>query len=247
MTSLQRMARNSKYRSGLSLAVLAVGFVCFFVFDLDRFFSFFELRKYHLQTVNLVEDEIVVAILLYLSVYILIVTFSLPVATLLTLVGGFLFGSFLGTLWVMIGATIGATVFFLFAKSASGLFDRYLHHGSLSRIRKGFERNAFGYLLLLRLVPIFPFFLVNISSVLLGVRLRTYVLATVIGIAPMSFAYASFGSGASTLLMQDSIPTISELLEPEIFITLVGIVVLVVVMIIYRAIRSPASSSGNLW
>ena len=242
ITSLWRMARNKRFQSSLSFMILGIGFSCFFFFDLYEFLTFSELREYHLHAVKFVNDDMAAAVLVYLFIYILVVTFSLPVASLVTLVGGFLFGSFFGTVWVVIGATIGATIFFLFARSASGLFQGYALHSSLSRMRKGFERNAFMYLLLFRLVPIFPFFVVNISSVLLGVRLRTYVSATLIGIVPMSFAYTSFGAGASVMLMRDSVPSLSEILEPTILLSLVGIIILVVLMIIYHAIRVRAVS-----
>ena len=242
ITSLWRMIRNRKFQSSLSAMILGIGFASFFFFDLYEFLTFSELREHHLQAMKLVESDMMIAVLIYLSIYILVVTFSLPVASLVTLVGGVLFGSFFGTVWVVLGATIGATIFFVFARSASGLFRGYVLHGSLLQMRKGFERNAFMYLLLCRLVPIFPFFVVNISSVLLGVRLRTYVLATLIGIVPMSFAYASFGAGASVILMRDSIPSLSEILEPTILLSLVGIMILVVLMIIYHAIRVRAVS-----
>jgi uncharacterized membrane protein YdjX (TVP38/TMEM64 family) len=119
----------------------------------------------------------------------------------LTLAGGFLFGWFWGGLASMVAATAGAIIVFLVARSALGELLAARAGPWLERLRQGFQEDAFNYLLFLRLVPIFPFWLVNLAPPLLGVSLSTYVLATAIGIIPGSFAYSIAGQGLDSLIV----------------------------------------------
>ena len=100
----------------------------------------------------------------------------------------------------IIAATLGAIVVFLVAQSALGEPLAARVGPWLSRLRQGFQENAFNYLLFLRLVPIFPFWLVNLAPALLGVPIKTYVLATVIGIIPGTFAFAIAGKGLDSVI-----------------------------------------------
>ena len=109
---------------------------------------------------------------------------SFPAAAILTIFSGFLFGWLPGTVFAMLGATGGATLLFLAARTAFGGFLRERVGGFAARLSDGFARDAFSYLLVLRLAPFIPFFVVNIAPALFNVRLRTFVLATVIGILP---------------------------------------------------------------
>jgi uncharacterized membrane protein YdjX (TVP38/TMEM64 family) len=139
------------------------------------------------------------AVAAFVGLYIAVAALSIPAGAVLTTVGGFLFGTIIGGLSAMLGATIGATIIFVIAKSAVGehLVRRV---GPLAtRFAEGFRANAFSYMLFLRLVP-FPFWLVNLAPAFFGVRLTTFVAATVIGIAPATFAFAFFGSGLDSAL-----------------------------------------------
>jgi uncharacterized membrane protein YdjX (TVP38/TMEM64 family) len=140
------------------------------------------------------------AILAFMAVYAATVALSLPAGAVLTLAGGFLFGWFLGGLASIVAATVGATIVFLVARSALGEPLQARAGPWLSRLREGFKEDAFNYLLFLRLVPIFPFWLVNLAPALLGVGLSTYVLATAIGIIPGTFAYSIAGKGLDSLI-----------------------------------------------
>lgn len=135
------------------------------------------------------------AVLIYISIYTLATAFSFPAASLLTISGGFLFGWIIGGIAAVIGATLGATLIFIAARSA---FHDFLMHkvgGRAEKLAKGFEENAFQYLLILRLAPVFPFFVMNIAPALFNVPLRTYVAATFFGIIPGGMAYAYLGQG----------------------------------------------------
>jgi uncharacterized membrane protein YdjX (TVP38/TMEM64 family) len=141
------------------------------------------------------------AILAFMAIYAATVALSLPGAAVLTLAGGFLFGWFWGALASVAAATVGAIIVFHIARSAFGEQLAARAGPWLSKLRRGFQEDAFNYLLFLRLVPIFPFWLVNLAPALLGVGVGTYALATVIGIIPGSFAYSIAGKGLDSLIV----------------------------------------------
>ena len=140
------------------------------------------------------------ALLVFSLAYAAVVALSLPVAAPLTLAGGFLFGWLVGGLAIVIAATLGAVIVFLLARTAlAGPLGRRAGPW-LDRLREGFQNDAISYLLFLRLVPAFPFWLVNLAPALLGVRLKDYVIATFLGIIPGTFAYALTGAGLDSVL-----------------------------------------------
>ena len=132
--------------------------------------------------------------IIFVFSYAAAVTLSLPVAILLTLLGGFLFGPWLGTSYVVMGATTGATVIFLIARSALGAVLREKAGGLYKKVEADMQENAVGYMLFMRLVPLFPFFLVNIVPALFNVKLRTYIWTTFLGIIPGTFVYVNLGT-----------------------------------------------------
>lgn len=140
------------------------------------------------------------AVLVFIAIYVAVVALSIPGASLLTMVAGFLFGWFPGGIWTVIAATAGATVIFVIARSALGRPLRARAGPFLSRLGEGFREDALSYLLFLRLVPIFPFWLVNIAPALFDVPLRTYVLASFVGMIPGTFAYTLVGAGLDSLI-----------------------------------------------
>jgi uncharacterized membrane protein YdjX (TVP38/TMEM64 family) len=140
------------------------------------------------------------AVLIYAAAYVTLAALSLPGALIATLAGGFLFGALGGGVLALLAATTGATVVFAAARSALGDALRRRGQGLAGRFADGFRRDAFGYLLFLRLVPAFPFFVVNLVAAALGVRLRTFVAATFLGMAPGAFAFAFIGAGLGGVL-----------------------------------------------
>lgn len=140
-----------------------------------------------------VQTQPIITALGFIGIYVVFVALSLPAATLLTLTGGFLFGPWLGTLYVVIAATIGATIIFFIAKTSLGSTLRDKAGGLYTRIESNMNDNATGYMLFMRLVPIFPFFLVNIVPALFNVKPRTYILTTFFGIMPGSFVFVNLG------------------------------------------------------
>ena len=147
-----------------------------------------------------IAGNLVVAIAVYAALYIAVVALSLPGGLIMTLAGGLLFGWQLGAPLTVAAATIGATIVFLVAKTSFG--DQLAAKAGpwIGKLRDGFQENALSYLLFLRLVPAFPFVIVNLAPALLGVPLRTYVLGTFIGIIPGTTAYSIAGAGLGSVV-----------------------------------------------
>ncbi|MBI4366343.1 MAG: TVP38/TMEM64 family protein [Deltaproteobacteria bacterium] len=147
-----------------------------------------------------VTEHRVLAVLAYIGLYIIVVALSVPGATFLTVSGGFLFGLVAGASAAVIGATIGATLIFLVARTALG--EPLLRRAGprASQLARGFRDDAFSYLLFLRLVPAFPFFLVNLVPAFAGVKLAPFMAATALGIIPASFVYAFAGTGLDSVI-----------------------------------------------
>ncbi|MGD9852991.1 MAG: TVP38/TMEM64 family protein [Nitrospirales bacterium] len=216
------------YGKAIISLILLTGIGAFVFFDLGRFLSLETLKANRDSLLGYTESHFWLAMTLFIGIYILQTAFSLPGGAILTLTGGFLFGSLLGTLAVNIGATIGATLAFLAA--------RYLLHDwvedkfgdRLGPIQAGFAKNAFSYLMTLRLIPAFPFFLVNLVSGLTRVNLGTYVLATSIGIIPGSFVFAFAGRQLGT------INSLGEIASPPVLLAFTLLGLLALVPIAYR-------------
>jgi uncharacterized membrane protein YdjX (TVP38/TMEM64 family) len=171
-----------------------------------------------------------VAALLYIAIYAILVALSIPVGVILTLAGGYLFGTWLGTFAALVGATLGATGIFLAARAGfGGLAQRA--GPFVGKLEAGFRANAFNYLLVLRLVPIFPFWLVNLVPALVGVRLRSYALATFLGIIPGSFVYAGLGSGLGEIVEQ---PDLGIIFHPSVLLPIAGLALLALLPVAYK-------------
>ncbi|MGB8822945.1 MAG: TVP38/TMEM64 family protein [Pseudolabrys sp.] len=149
---------------------------------------------------DFVASHRMLAIFVYVGIYITVVAVSLPGAALLTLTGGFLFGIAVGASAAVISATVGATLIFLVARTALG--EPLLRRAGprATQLARGFREDAFSYLLFLRLVPAFPFFLVNLVPAFAGVRLGPFVAATAIGIIPGAIVFALAGAGLDSII-----------------------------------------------
>lgn len=217
------------------LLVLAAALAVFFALDLDRYCSIDAVRDNRDALVALVARHEVLAAVAYVTVYALFVAFSLPAATLLTLLAGFLFGTVSGTLIVVTGATAGAVAVFLAARHMCQDALRRRAGPWLARMQGGFNENAVSYMLVLRLVPVFPFFVVNIVPALLGVSLRVFVLTTLVGIVPGSLVYVSVGNGLGALFDKGGTPDLGLIFDAEILLPLLGLAALSLLPVAYKA------------
>ncbi len=177
------------------LGVLAAGLLALYLAGFGDYLTLGFIVREHEGLAAFVTGHLALAILTYVAIYTAAVAVSFPGASLITIVGGYLFGAALGTTLTVVAATAGATVIYLAARSSLGLFLREKVSHFAGRFAKGFEDNAFTYLFLLRLVPLFPFWLINIVPALFDVKVRTYVVATGLGIIPGTLAYVLLGDG----------------------------------------------------
>lgn len=208
------------------LLAIAAGLALVFSLGLHRYLSFAVLRDNRADLVAWVAAMGPLAVLAFIAAYIVVVTLSLPGGAVMTIAGGFLFGAVWGSLWVVFGATIGASLLFLAARTSLGEPLRARAGPALARMAEGFRANAFSYLLFLRLVPAFPFFLVNLAPAFLGVPLGTYVLATFLGIMPATFVFASVGAGLGSVFDAGGDFSPVGILTPQVLLALGGLALL---------------------
>ena len=206
------------------LAVLLVGFIVFFALDLQRFATLDTLRDNRAALSQWVAAHYWQAILIFIAAYILIAT----------LTGGFLFGTVVGGLATVFAATIGATILFLAARFAFADLLRAKAGSAIGRMEAGFRENAFSYLLFLRLVPSFPFVLVNLAPAFLGVSLSTFFAATFLGIIPGTFVFASIGNGLGAIFDAGGTPDLGLIRQPQVIGPLLALAVLSLVPVLYR-------------
>jgi uncharacterized membrane protein YdjX (TVP38/TMEM64 family) len=174
-----------------------------------------------------VDAHTVAAALAYCALYVAIVALCVPVATVMTLTGGFLFGAVGGTLLAVPGAAGGATVVFLLARRVFGeaaVMDRFGE--TARRLAEGLRRDAVSYMLVLRLVPLFPFILVNLVPAFAGVRPATFVLTTLVGILPATAVYATAGAGLGSVLDAGGGFDFASVLTPQVIAALFGLAAL---------------------
>ena len=220
-------------RRFLPLVVIAVAAAAFLAVGGERYVSFAALAANRDWLAGLVMRWGALAVLVYIAGYAALTALSVPGAAVLTIAGGFLFGTWLGGFGAVIGATLGASAIFLAARAGlAGLAARAGPRAQ--RIEAGFRANAFNYLLVLRLVPIFPFWLVNLAAGLAGVRLLPYVGATFLGIIPGALVYAGLGSGLGHLVAAGRAPDLALIFRPRVLVPLLGLALLALIPVGYR-------------
>jgi uncharacterized membrane protein YdjX (TVP38/TMEM64 family) len=233
----------SVLRRLLPVAILLAGLALFLLLGLERYFSFDMLSRHQAALIRWVVENKALAAIAFVLIYAAVVAFSLPVAVLITPVGGFLFGVWMGAALSVIGATLGSIAVFLAARTAFRDLFRKRAGAALARLEAGFHRDDFSYLLFLRLVPVFPFWLINIVPALLGMRLDRYVLATLIGILPAAIVYSSLGAGLGAVIDSGEGPDLGIIFEWHILLPLLGLAVLALLPVVYSHLRDRRTSS----
>jgi len=210
------------------LVLLGLGIGAFIYFDLGRYLSLDALKSNRDSLLAYTEANFGTAMGLFILAYIVQTGFSLPGGAIMTLAGGFLFGSVLGTVLVNVGATTGATLGFLSARYLLRDWVEKKFGDRLEPIQAGFAKNAFSYLMTLRLIPAFPFFLVNLVSGLTRINVGTYITATSLGIIPGSFVFAFAGRQLGT------INSLGEIASPPVLLAFTLLGLLALMPIVYR-------------
>ena len=180
---------------------------------------------------QIVADRAIISAIVFIAIYIAVVALSIPGATVLSLIGGFLFGPLIGLLLINVGATTGALLIFLAARFLLGNSIQAKYPDKLARFNHELAQNGTNYLLTLRLIPIFPFFLINLFAGFTRIPVLTFVWTTALGIIPGSFVYAYLGYSGTTIEPGES------LLSPQIIIALVLLGLLSLVPVLVRKVK----------
>jgi uncharacterized membrane protein YdjX (TVP38/TMEM64 family) len=230
----------------VGLAVVAVVAVLKLTGALD-YLSFATLARNREWLVGQVEELGIGAPVVFILIYAICTALSLPTGLLLSTLGGFLFGTGWGGLCNLVGATLGATIIFLAAKTVLGDLLRARAGPFLQKLEAGFREDEFSYMLVLRLVPLFPFWLVNLAPAFLGVRPSTFVIGTFVGIIPGALVYASIGTGLGAILESGGTPDGSAFLQQRVLLPVIGLAVLALIPVVYKRLRHPSpQTTGKL-
>ncbi len=225
------------------IAVIAIALGLFFAFDLQHYFTLEALRENHEALRAWVDSSPLLALAIFILAYAGAVAISFPGATILTVFGGFLFGLWPGVPAVVIAATIGAVIVFLASKTALGDILSARAGGFIKKMEKGFRENELSYMFVLRLVPVFPFWAINIAAGVLGVSLRNFIIGTFFGIIPGGFVYASIGNAARAAFDAGEDVSLSGiLLQPQTLLPIIGLAILALIPVFLKQVSKQAAN-----
>ncbi len=220
------------------LAILVAGLVAAYAFGVTDYLDFQSLRENRELLLEMVAMNWLLTAVGYMVVYAVATAFSLPGGVFLTIAGGFMFGMLWASLLVVFAATIGATALFLAVRYVFGGILRERAGASVRKMEEGFRENAVSYMFVLRLVPLFPFWLVNLVPAFLGVPLGVYLFTTFFGIIPGSFVYASVGDGLGAILEVGGTPDAAAIAQPRFLVPILGLAVLSLIPVAYKKIKA---------
>jgi uncharacterized membrane protein YdjX (TVP38/TMEM64 family) len=215
------------------VAVLLGGLIAFFAFGGQRYVNLETLKANRDQLLQFTSQHYVAMLAIAFATYAASTALSLPIGLVLSLTCGFLFGRWVGTAVIVTGATLGAALVFLAARYLFADAARARMGPLAEKINQGFTKDAFNYLLFLRLVPLFPFWLVNLAPAFSSVPLRTYVLGTLLGIIPGSFVFANLGQSLA------NIGSTKDLVSLEIIGAFVLLGLFALVPVLLKKLRRP--------
>lgn len=226
-------------RRMLPFAVIILVAVLGFVFLRD-YLSFDQLAKNQEGLQAWRDSNFVLASLVFVTIYVVIVAFSLPGAAITSLAGGFLFGLFPGALYNIGSATIGAAAIFMaarmgFGEVLSAKMDQ--SEGAVKKIKQGLRENEVSYLLIMRLIPAVPFFVANLVPALVGVGLKRFIWTTFVGIIPGGVIYTWVGSGLADVFAKGETPNLGIIFEWQILGPLLGLAGLALLPVILKKLR----------
>jgi uncharacterized membrane protein YdjX (TVP38/TMEM64 family) len=223
----------------LPIGIIVTALATAYAFGLHDYISLQTLSDNREALQNFVAENMLLAALTYMAIYIVAVALSFPGASFLTIAAGFSFGWLLAGALTAVSATIGASIIFLAARTAFGDLLQRKAGNRIKKLQQGFQEDSFSYLLFLRLAPIFPFWMINLAPALFGMHLGPYVLATFIGILPGTFAYAYFGQGISSAIDMEG-----SVVSPELLIGLGALGLASLLPVVLKRIRRARRGTG---
>ncbi|UTW55908.1 TVP38/TMEM64 family protein [Kordiimonas sp. SCSIO 12610] len=229
-------AAKPAWKRFLPIGIIVIALIAFFATGLNEYFTVDAIAENQSTLKEFARDNLVLAMLAVVVIYAIATAISAPVGSIFTLLSGFILGTLYGGIAVVVGATIGATIIFYAGREAAGDTLAKLGGEKMKNLEEGFAKDAMSYMFILRLVPLFPFFVVNLAAAAFRVPAKSYVIATFFGIMPGTFVFASVGAGFSSITESENIGA-GILLQPEIIGPIIGLVVLSLVPIIYKKIK----------
>ncbi|MGH8582900.1 MAG: TVP38/TMEM64 family protein [Gammaproteobacteria bacterium] len=226
---------------GLIVAMVFAGLIAYIALGGEQWLSLAAFKAHRESLLQYTASHYGSMLLLSLLIYTAAIALSIPGAALLSLVTGFLFGRWVGTAVIVVAATLGGTLVFLAARYLVGDIARRRleQHAAAAKVLHGFHEDAFHYLLFLRLVPLFPFWLVNLAPAFTRIRTRTYVIATAIGIVPGSFVFANLGQSLGRL------DSLHNLLSREVIVAFVLLGALALAPVLLKKFRNKGVADGG--
>lgn len=236
--SVHPPASKSLFKRLLPIGIVLLCLALFIALGGPDYVNMESLRNNRETLSGFVENNLLLTFLGFILIYAVLVGISFPGAGFLSIFGGFLFGTFMGGAGNVIGATLGATSIFLAARYAIGDALTKKAGPYMKKFEAGLKENELSYLFILRLVPAFPFFIVNIVPALFHVKLRNYVLTTFFGIIPGALVYASIGDGIGAVFDAGEDVELSGLMtQPRILAPIIGLIILSLIPVIYKKIK----------
>ena len=232
------MKRLARFLPLLLLVLLVAGLLAS---GMTRYLNLEALRSHEAILRRFIGEHRLLALGAFIAAYAVATAASLPGATILTLAGGYLFGTWLGGGATVIGATVGAVIVFFAVRTSLGAVLREKaerSRGKLKAVIDGVEAGAFGYVLTLRLIPLAPFWLVNVAAALAGAPLRAYAVATLLGIMPATFIYSGIGAGIGSVVARGRTPNLGVIFEPRILLPLVALGLLSLATTLFQRFRA---------
>lgn len=225
----------------LPMGIILVALAVFFALGGPEYINMESLKNNRETLAGFVQENFILTFLGFILIYAVLVAISVPGAGFLSIFGGFLFGTIVGGAGNVIGATIGATTIFLAARYAIGDALSKKAGPYMKKFEAGLKENELSYLFILRLIPAFPFFIVNIVPALFDVKLRNYMIATFFGIIPGALVYASIGDGIGAVFDAGEDVQLSGLMtQPRILAPIIGLILLSLIPIIYKKFKKTA-------
>lgn len=204
---------------------------------LHEYLTFETLKEHRQNLKSAVKEYPLLAPLMFIAIYMISTAFSIPGGIFLSIFGGFLFPQPYSTIYVVTGATLGAIIIFLAAKTALGDYMKGKAGPLMIKMQEGFREDAASYLLFLRLVPIFPFWLVNLAPAFFGVSLRTFAWTTFIGIIPGAFVFTQAGVGLGAIFDSGESLSINTIFNTQVKIALIALGIFALLPVAIKKLR----------
>lgn len=222
----------------LPFIIIALAFVIVRVSGIADYLSFEEMANGRADLIALRDELSLWGPLLLIAIYALLAAVAMPGMAIVTIAAGFLFGTWVGGISVLIGATFGATLLFLATRTALRPLLAQKAGPWLTKVNEEVARGEISYMLTIRLLPVIPFWIANLAPGFVQIRLRTFIWTSFFGMAPGTFVYASLGSGVGSIMDKGEVPQLSGLmLQPNILLPLIGLIALSLMPVIYRHVR----------